>query len=615
MKYSKLGYKRYSPDLYKRYNIIPSGRITMKDVDFPVFGIDNLGNQQMMYPGKEYQFPGNQVFELPMYQTDGEVIGLPSVDVYADARQKEPYWHELTAEQKRYWNNKGPIGRGVRRRARVGDKSLYSDLEDIARQVQYTGAELTGLPGAIRFSEDPIGNLKGAGHVVENFMLGTNPMASSFLNTESTPEESQQFWNTVDAAGLVTAAGPKLAKTTVGVGKYALRPLEKPLGAVNRTVISGLAKSPYVPRFTKPSLLESYRSKFPNIDLRGAGTGDYSNLGVNELGLGVDDFRSLTDYERSAISQLNQTQSTDDIFNTFVQRYADFNTDDVLANQLADFSRRNPRTKFEMNLGKGVTPSKRMQEIFDDPELNIHNVFSEESVGPMNFKNKWGYDDSRFYDGSAHNYTGEFDKNLRDYGQVGFYAKNVPTGKPVRQSLTHTSEESNVFDYVIETVPSANYVVNKGRMNPDNIINLSRFRGRGDMANQHNFLLNNTNSPSVIISGNKGFAGLQGGNRIRERIGRIDVPEPGRNVPLYNERVAPLLKQEFELSKPFDGTFIKLPYNLKTYYNSIGEASPHNSKETLEYNPFFTKTYQPGGEHSDILNQPSVLEKYVLSPG
>lgn len=80
MKYSKLGYKRYSPDLYKKYNIIPSGRITMQDVDFPVYGIDNLGNEQMMYPGGEYQFPGNQVFEVPMAQKGGQMSASAGYD-------------------------------------------------------------------------------------------------------------------------------------------------------------------------------------------------------------------------------------------------------------------------------------------------------------------------------------------------------------------------------------------------------------------------------------------------------------------------------------------------------------------------------------------------------
>jgi hypothetical protein len=43
----------------------------MQDVDFPVFGIDDMGNTQMMYPGGEYQFPGSQVFEIPVYQQGG----------------------------------------------------------------------------------------------------------------------------------------------------------------------------------------------------------------------------------------------------------------------------------------------------------------------------------------------------------------------------------------------------------------------------------------------------------------------------------------------------------------------------------------------------------------
>ena len=48
--------------------IIPNvnGRITMQGVPYPVLGIDDLGNQQMMMPGAEYQFPGNSVYEIPM---------------------------------------------------------------------------------------------------------------------------------------------------------------------------------------------------------------------------------------------------------------------------------------------------------------------------------------------------------------------------------------------------------------------------------------------------------------------------------------------------------------------------------------------------------------------
>ena len=66
MKYSKDGYKRNSKDKNNPYNIIPSGNITMKDVDFPVFGMDNLGNSKVMLPGANYTFPGNSVFEIPI---------------------------------------------------------------------------------------------------------------------------------------------------------------------------------------------------------------------------------------------------------------------------------------------------------------------------------------------------------------------------------------------------------------------------------------------------------------------------------------------------------------------------------------------------------------------
>ena len=66
--YSIDGYKRNSKDVNNSYNVIPSGNITMKDVDFPVFGIDNLGNSKMMYPENDYQFEGSEVLEIPMKQ-------------------------------------------------------------------------------------------------------------------------------------------------------------------------------------------------------------------------------------------------------------------------------------------------------------------------------------------------------------------------------------------------------------------------------------------------------------------------------------------------------------------------------------------------------------------
>jgi len=71
--FSTEGYKRNSPDVNNPFNVIPSGNITMKDVDFPVMGTDNLGNSEIMMPGNDYQFPGDQVFEVPMAQAGIEM--------------------------------------------------------------------------------------------------------------------------------------------------------------------------------------------------------------------------------------------------------------------------------------------------------------------------------------------------------------------------------------------------------------------------------------------------------------------------------------------------------------------------------------------------------------
>ena len=49
------------------------GRITMRGVPYPVYGQDETGYGQMMYPGQEYQFPGNNVLELPMAQVGLQV--------------------------------------------------------------------------------------------------------------------------------------------------------------------------------------------------------------------------------------------------------------------------------------------------------------------------------------------------------------------------------------------------------------------------------------------------------------------------------------------------------------------------------------------------------------
>ena len=63
--FSTQGYRKDSPDVDNPFNIINSNLISMDDVEFPVRGVDDLGNEQLMMPGFNYKFPGSKVFEVP----------------------------------------------------------------------------------------------------------------------------------------------------------------------------------------------------------------------------------------------------------------------------------------------------------------------------------------------------------------------------------------------------------------------------------------------------------------------------------------------------------------------------------------------------------------------
>lgn len=114
------GYLPDSPDRNNPMNIIPSNQITMKNVPFPILGIDNMGNRQMMMPGGEYSFPGQYVTEIPMgkYQKGKEVTS-DQLDLALDAASFIP----------------GYVGMGA---------SAIGGLKNLA-EGDYTGAALDGL--------------------------------------------------------------------------------------------------------------------------------------------------------------------------------------------------------------------------------------------------------------------------------------------------------------------------------------------------------------------------------------------------------------------------------------------------------------------------------------
>ena len=65
--------------------IIPSNKITMTGVNYPVLGVDNTGHTKMMQPGMNYTFPGQYVTEYPMAQNGKEVKKNNIRQAYVDA--------------------------------------------------------------------------------------------------------------------------------------------------------------------------------------------------------------------------------------------------------------------------------------------------------------------------------------------------------------------------------------------------------------------------------------------------------------------------------------------------------------------------------------------------
>lgn len=61
--------------------IIPSNRITMKGVNFPVLGVSDTGDMKVMLPNGEYKFNGNNVTEYKMEKGGKTTIGNTSFDM------------------------------------------------------------------------------------------------------------------------------------------------------------------------------------------------------------------------------------------------------------------------------------------------------------------------------------------------------------------------------------------------------------------------------------------------------------------------------------------------------------------------------------------------------
>jgi hypothetical protein len=69
---------------------INSPYITMKGVPYPVLGISDTGDTQMMYPEEEYEFEGNKVTEYPLAKNGKELVKLNQLTNFTNYNTKQP---------------------------------------------------------------------------------------------------------------------------------------------------------------------------------------------------------------------------------------------------------------------------------------------------------------------------------------------------------------------------------------------------------------------------------------------------------------------------------------------------------------------------------------------
>jgi hypothetical protein len=69
---------------------IGSNQITMQGVPYPVLGISDTGDTQMMYPNQEYQYNGSSVTEYPMMAQGGQLTKLDQLTNFTNYNTKQP---------------------------------------------------------------------------------------------------------------------------------------------------------------------------------------------------------------------------------------------------------------------------------------------------------------------------------------------------------------------------------------------------------------------------------------------------------------------------------------------------------------------------------------------
>jgi LysM repeat protein len=125
---------------------IGSNKITMKGVPYPVLGISDVGDQQMMYPEQEYKFKGKKVTEYPMAQ-NGRATRADSLAVLNNSLKVRDYYEKSRNYSKGPSSRTGNLHEGFTENGVTHyPDDAFMSLNNILRLIGTSGEFKTAYP-------------------------------------------------------------------------------------------------------------------------------------------------------------------------------------------------------------------------------------------------------------------------------------------------------------------------------------------------------------------------------------------------------------------------------------------------------------------------------------
>lgn len=231
---------------------IGSNNITMQGVDYPVLGVSDTGDTQMMQPNQDYKFDGEKVTEYPMMQEGGWLDKYPE-PMRQDATRVAPPVLKLTEREK--LENAAKYDQGQK-------KALVNAKEELAERKKNKATK-----GDL--------NTPGSWHTEDKARL-SNILPASWAPPGGAVDVFDEYINPATYVGVLTdalgesvaARDPKGIATSLalsaGAGALGLDPLGSALkvpGKVAQSMKSGLLSNAYKvnPLAFKPNSEAYYR--------------------------------------------------------------------------------------------------------------------------------------------------------------------------------------------------------------------------------------------------------------------------------------------------------------------------------------------------------------------